>query len=915
MRHFPIHLALPDSRPRRGEPLSFGVPLPRGAVHDAREIGFVCEERAHVTPAGIPPAGIFREPGARRSQTRASSLEAALPCQVEVLSRWQDGSVRFALLDTLVDRHPDREFYAAIAVGEGTVEPSTAVGGLRVHDEGRSILVDTGSTCFRFERGGRAPFVCGVDARGREGLLADARLLLTDERGQGQELLFEEIDIEARGPVRATIRGRGTLRKLSHAGPIRFAVRVSMWAGRGLARLELSLTNGSPALHPGGVWDLGDPASLRFESLELLLLPRGPVDGEITWRVAPDLRLRSLHRGSVRLEQMSSGGDNWQSRNHVHRNGEVLLPFRGCRIRQGTLTEMVDRASPSWMIPTRHGNLAVAMPFFWQNFPKSVHISIDGSSHLGIFPSNTPGAQELQGGEKTTHIVWIELAHRAEPTDVSTVQPDASACDLSWTERPLVPTLDPEHWKACSVFSRFFLASEDPDTRYAALVSSVLEGPDNWFGKREVIDEYGWRNFGDVWADHEGRYRQDDAPIISHYNNQYDVLLGLLLHFARSGDRRWFELARDLASHVCDIDLYHTTEDRAAYNGGLFWHTDHFEDAGRGTHRCYTKDSPLAAQGKDYGGGPSSAHNYSTGLLWFHWLTGSPDCAAAVRGLADWVIAQDDGRNNILGAFCDSPTGFATAASACCELGRCAGNSVSCLLDAHGLTGEPHYLQKAEEFIRRSIHPLDDVEAMGLDVAVTKWSYLVFLQALIKFLDRKIELRQVDAMYSYSRASLLRYATWIRDCEQSYNRLYGGFVRSQTWSVQDLRKSCVLRAAAEYLEPGERSLFLDRAEYFYRQALTGLESFGRPLYTRPQVLLMVLGMQAMSRPGDERGAVRPKGREFDHGVPSRFIPQRQLVRQQLLTPGGLARALWSTIRLRPLQFLRRRRTSRREQTP
>ena len=38
-------------------------------------------------------------------------------------------------------------------------------------------------------------------------------------------------------------------------------------------------------------------------------------------------------------------------------------------------------------------------------------------------------------------------------------------------------------------------------------------------------------------------------------------------------------MADELAQHVVDIDVYHTTKDKSAYNGGLFWHTYHYGDA------------------------------------------------------------------------------------------------------------------------------------------------------------------------------------------------------------------------------------------------------------------------------------------------------------------------------------------------
>jgi len=45
--------------------------------------------------------------------------------------------------------------------------------------------------------------------------------------------------------------------------------------------------------------------------------------------------------------------------------------------------------------------------------------------------------------------------------------------------------------------------AEDPNTDYIKLVRAAIEGDDTFEKKREVIDEYGWRNFGASMADHE----------------------------------------------------------------------------------------------------------------------------------------------------------------------------------------------------------------------------------------------------------------------------------------------------------------------------------------------------------------------------------------------------------------------------
>ena len=50
-----------------------------------------------------------------------------------------------------------------------------------------------------------------------------------------------------------------------------------------------------------------------------------------------------------------------------------------------------------------------------------------------------------------------------------------------------------------------------PTTRnadYLQLVDAAIEGDDTFEHKREVIDEYGWRHFGDIYGDHEAVFHK-----------------------------------------------------------------------------------------------------------------------------------------------------------------------------------------------------------------------------------------------------------------------------------------------------------------------------------------------------------------------------------------------------------------------
>ena len=242
-------------------------------------------------------------------------------------------------------------------------------------------------------------------------------------------------------------------------------------------------------------------------------------------------------------------------------------------------------------------------------------------------------------------------------------------------------------------------------------MQAALEGAHAFDAKRERVDEYGWRNFGDLYADHEAVQHAGHEPLVSHYNNQYDAIAGFAMQFMRTGDRRWWRIdGRSRRAHVRDIDVYHTTDDKAAYNGGLFWHTHHYTDAGTSTHRTYPRETTR-------GGGPSAEHNYTTGLMLHYYLTGQHGFArdgrrAGASGCWRWTTATR--RCSMAGAKRDrawqllpvSPFTTAPAAALPTQSSRC--------LNAWRLTGDRRFLAKAEELIRRCIHPRDDVEALNL---------------------------------------------------------------------------------------------------------------------------------------------------------------------------------------------------------
>lgn len=799
------------------------------------------------------------------------------PVQAVATALWPDGSIKWLLVDAILPPNTPTGVGWRLEPG-----PEGPRGLMRVCEQGLKIAIETGAACFCL---GRGP---GLLERGQVGgrdvvVPGSIRTILTDARGREGGPRFNGAVVESQGPVRATVRLDGQFRGRA---PCRFTVRLCFFAGTGLVRFRLTLHNPRRARHPGGIWDLGDPGSVLFRDLSLVLGLDGTGDRRVTWTAEPNQLTQSLVDGALEIYQDSSGGENWRSRNHFNREGWIPVSYCGYRVRAAGSEQSGLRASPTVELQGESGRVAAAIPEFWQQFPKALEVE-DRNLRVRLFPGQFGDYFELQGGERKTHTLWLEFG----PADA----PDDSP--LAWVHRPARIRATPEWYAASDALPYLEPASDRPGGRLDGELAAVVAGPRSFFARREVIDEYGWRNFGEVYADHEAAHYVGQTPIISHYNNQYDLVYGMILQYCRTGDGRWFDLLDPLARHVVDIDIYHTDQDRAAYSGGLFWHTDHYRDAATCTHRAYSRANRIP--GRPYGGGPCAEHNYTTGLLHYYYLTGDEDARASVLCLADWVIALDDGRRNGLNRIDSGPTGWAscTTEPSYHGPGRGAGNSINTLLDGWLLTGHQAYLDKAEELIRRVIHPADDIDARQLLDTERRWSYTVFLSVLARYLDLKADAGELDFMYAYARASLLHYAGWMLEHELPYfDRPEALEYPTEAWASQEFRKANVLRLAAAHADEPLRTRLTARGGELAERAWTDLLRFESRDTARSVAILMREGtLDAYFRTNSIEPAPRPAG-QFDFGSPEAFVGQKERILARLRTPVGIARVAGCLVR-------------------
>lgn len=831
-----------------------------------RETGEFVRNPAHAR-TGVPfPRGMVRD--ASRLIAVASGGRA-LPTQSRMLAAWPDGSAKWVLIDVLGQVSPRSSLAIEITSNDRLSSQFTPV---RIVDSADAHDVDTGVARFVVNR--RGDRLLRSVERGNLSLLGSGGVAatLTDTEGRKWPIVVSKSTVEERGPVVATICLSGRVQAPGPVSQLEFTARLRFTAGAANVQIEFRVWNPRAAVHPGGLWDLGDPGSICFKDLSISCQPSH--SGVLDWVAERGSEPRSSRAALWSIYQDSSGGKHWNSPNHVDRNGELAVTFQGYRVVESSGSGVKEvargrRANPHAVLHSAGTWVAVAIRDFWQTFPKALRRR-ENSISAGLFPCECAADFELQGGEQKRHDVLLGFGLEGE-------QPG-----LRSLESPLEAIVDPDWIEESQAVPWFTAAAPDDDVRYAAYIQQVVEGERSFFSRREIIDEYGWRNFGELYADHEAVGHTGQEPFVSHYNNQYDFIYGAFIHHLRTADIRWRRLMEEAARHSIDIDIYRTVGDRAAFNGGLFWHTDHYRPAATSTHRTYSRAN--AANGP-YGGGPANEHNYSSGFLHYYFLTGDEEAALTVKVLAEWVIAMDDGALAPLSWIDAGPTGFAscTVAPDFHGPGRGAGNSINTLIDAFSLDHDRRYISKAEELIRRCIHPHDDVADLRLDDPEHRWSYLVFLQALGKYLLTKQSHGERDLAYYYARDSLLHYARWMSEHEVPYaDVLHKVEFPTETWPAHDIRKSHVFHLAAAHASGAERELFAQRAAFFQRRCLDDLLQFPTAWLTRPLVILCVHG--ALHEYFRRRGypPAPQEAHDHDFGAPARFRGQRERVASRFL---------------------------------
>ena len=781
-----------------GVPVQFGIPLPKGRFQHCSQINLK-------TDSGI-----------------------VWPCDVQSTVNWSDQSIKWCLLKGRIDLDPHQEI-SLIICSDQAVENRIATNiESRVSQQDDLIRIRTRNYIFSinkkvfslFDRVEKPNGETAIDQGYcqltlKDGITPEASISQLSYQTSTVNASVQSVEVDVSGEFRDSELGLIAL----------FECLMIFDVQTDSVRCSFTLHNPQPAKHHAGLWDLGDPNSIFFNSLDIgLRLPNG---GKISWIAEDDLGWQDLDGQSLTVFQGSSGGENWNSPNHLNAQNRVPLKLNGYEcVVDGRQILRGRRATPGISVNLEQCSLNLCLLQFWQNFPKSISLE-NNTVNFGLFPGQFQDPFELQPGEKKTHAFYLNLD---KPRD-----------SLTSLHHPPHITLNPDWIAYCKVLPFF---SKNIDSPVQSIIAEGLDPDHGFFRKREIIDEYGWRNFGDIYADHETEgMKVEQGRFISHYNNQYDPIYGFIRQFALTGDYRWFVLADDLARHVSDIDIYHTDFDKDEYNYGMFWHTDHYQEAKTSSHRSYSryqkKNAYIDHAG---GGGPGGQHCYTTGLLYHYYLTGYEASRRSIYQLFDWITCVYEGSGTLLDVLLAVRNIFRidlkNIFTGKYPLDRGTGNYLHALLDVFELDQNRKVLEKVEHVIRNTVHPHDNLVDRDLQNVEIRWFYTAFFQALTRYLMLKEEMRELDEGFYYARDAFLHYADWMAEHERPYLEKPEILeFPNNTWTAQDIRKVNLLMLA-DYYAPESNNNFRSKAQAIHDYIIDKLSTDPNRHYTRILAILM-----------------------------------------------------------------------------
>ncbi len=575
--------------------------------------------------------------------------------QREVTARWPDGSVKWVLLDFIMDVPAQSTVSCTLAYGTD-VRREKVDKGVVITGRDEELTVDTGRLRVVFDRRRGGMFQSAfLDADGDGDYEADESVLgsqfpagagLTDADGKHLDAIFARptIEIERPGPLHAIVKVTGTHADAAGSQLFEYIARYHFFAGSSLVKVQHTVGNDRVDETFTTIRSYGIGIPLSFTPLARVTCDAGEGDPvSIT-----------ASQGNIELTQDLDNHWSLKEPGGVH---EGEWGPQAIDVSEGALGLWVGirhfrETYPSQLTFNRDG-MGIGVNLLPPFAPDSYAELGDAVESDRLYYHLREGGYKLHSGVSFTHEVWLGF-HRAGDEEKS-----------DWAahlRQPLIAQAPPAWYCDSGAFGEQLPRGKG---RFEPYEDMVERGFAELMRRREANRSYGFLNFGDWWGERGYNWG----------NIEYDTQHGLMMQFIRTGDRKFFDNAGYAAVHNRDVDFVHYAANP--------------RDVGKTRHHCmfHTGGYEPRMKKEEFGAayprtGLTSAlsgHQWNRGLFEHYFMTGERRSLETALALGD-VMAGQHTTNWSIGHHAERDTAWAIFA----------------VMDAYEATYDPFYLNAAK---------------------------------------------------------------------------------------------------------------------------------------------------------------------------------------------------------------------------
>ncbi|MCK6470176.1 MAG: hypothetical protein L6R28_00395 [Planctomycetes bacterium] len=593
---------------RKGGVVTSGVPFAKGAVTDLTKL---------VVKAG----------------------GAAVPAQFQELAKWDDGSLRWVLVDTQVDAPAGGSAELTVSDAGGNAAPAAPV---KVTDGADALTVSTGPLEFTVDKKAFNLFKSiKVDGKELAGPGGKGLVLYKADKSEAVAAAPDEVKVEQAGPVRATILLKGKFSGIPN-DQMQYTVRVSAYAGRKHLKIHAWLRN--EGAH-GWTWEANkEKVAREFFTFDGMAIDLGLALGDGVSAECEGVKgigKFRVYQTCLNATKYTEPAYSWDQFEYTIKSGDQEL-------------KKDKRTDGVVALKGPNGKCTAAVRDFWQNYEKA--IELDGNSlkvwlwpQEGLWPRNffdhsapgyaTADIDPLRVKDGYNMPGAIHKGHEII-LDFSGADAKASSAELN---KPLFAFATPAYYGETEAAPGLFAppdvrtGNKRCDKRIDGLIQMTKNVADPagdssiWVARKGRVERgnyfdygysLGWLEFGDL-----------GVPGRGYSSLQHDWPWVTLSSALRFTDVNFLRLGEEMMRHRIDIDNQWSDRELEQYRGfqrpaGGYAHF-HCERFSRGQPNVLTTWLP--------------------GLVLFHMLTGDAKtreaidrCAPRIEPAWNAIFASDD---------------------------------------------------------------------------------------------------------------------------------------------------------------------------------------------------------------------------------------------------------------------------------